>query len=117
MQRNFRKTMSFMLALVMVFSLIPFQAFAADSTSPVNTGLLVELQTTIDEILARYSITKQMSTAEVYNAVYAMDDYWTPMGALITPIITAKNDGTEITDEMLQQYLDALCTQIAKKAE
>ena len=43
--------------------------------------------------------------------------YWTPMGALITPIITAKNDGTEITDAMLQEYLDVLCSQISKKAE
>ena len=41
-------------------------------------------------------------------------NYWTPMGSLITPIITAKDEGTEVTDEMLQEYLDALCSQIAK---
>ncbi len=40
--------------------------------------------------------------------------YWTPMGSLITPLVTAKADGTEITDEQLQQYLDALCQQIKK---
>jgi arabinogalactan oligomer/maltooligosaccharide transport system substrate-binding protein len=43
--------------------------------------------------------------------------YWTPMGSLVTPIITAKNDGTEVTDAMLQEYLDALCNQIRKNAE
>ncbi len=41
-------------------------------------------------------------------------NYWTPMGALITPLVTAKADGTEITDAMLQEYLDALCDQIKK---
>ena len=40
--------------------------------------------------------------------------YWTPMGSLVTPIVNAKIDGTEITDEMLQEYLDALCQQIRK---
>jgi len=40
--------------------------------------------------------------------------YWTPMGALITPIITAKNNNEEVTDEQLQEYLDALCNQIRK---
>lgn len=40
--------------------------------------------------------------------------YWTPMGSLVTPIVNAKVDGTEVTDEMLQEYLDALCDQIRK---
>lgn len=40
--------------------------------------------------------------------------YWTPMGSLITPIITAKADGTEVTDTMLQEYLDSLCNSIRK---
>lgn len=43
--------------------------------------------------------------------------YWTPMGSLITPIITAKTDGAEVTDAMLQEYLDALVNQIRKNAE
>jgi hypothetical protein len=42
--------------------------------------------------------------------------YWTPMGSLVTPIITAKTDGTEVTDAMLQEYLDALVNQIRKDA-
>ena len=43
-------------------------------------------------------------------------NYWTPMGSLITPLVTAKADGTyaDITDEKLQEYLDALVDQIAK---
>ncbi len=40
--------------------------------------------------------------------------YWTPMGSLITPLVTAKADGKEITDADLQSYLDALCQQIRK---
>ena len=36
------------------------------------------------------------------------------MGSLITPIITAKAENTEVTDAMLQEYLDALCNQIKK---
>ncbi len=40
--------------------------------------------------------------------------YWSPMGSLITPLVTAKADGKEITDAELQSYLDALCQQIRK---
>ena len=40
--------------------------------------------------------------------------YWTPMGSLVTPIITAKSNGTQVTDSMLQGYLDALCKQVKK---
>jgi len=42
--------------------------------------------------------------------------YWTPMGSLITPIVTAvaENKLDEITDAKLQEYLDALVDQIRK---
>ena len=45
--------------------------------------------------------------------------YWTPMGALVTPFIAMKEDNTlaDITDVTLQEYLDALVAQIAKTAE
>ena len=45
--------------------------------------------------------------------------YWTPMGALVTPFIDMKENNTlaDITDETLQEYLDALVAQIAKTAE
>ncbi len=41
--------------------------------------------------------------------------YWTPMGSLITPLVT-KEAGTTVTDQNLQGYLTALCEQIRKKA-
>ena len=43
-------------------------------------------------------------------------NYWTPMGALITPFIEMKENNTlkDITDATLQEYLDALVSQIAK---
>ncbi len=40
--------------------------------------------------------------------------YWTPMGSLITPLVTAKANGEEVTDGQLQEFLDALCNQIKK---
>ena len=40
--------------------------------------------------------------------------FWTPMAALITPLLTAKAEGKTITDAQLQGYLDALCKQIRK---
>ncbi len=43
-------------------------------------------------------------------------NYWTPMGALITPFIERKENGTldAYTDAELQELLDALVSQIAK---
>ena len=43
-------------------------------------------------------------------------NYWTPMGALITPFIERKEAGTllDYTDAELQELLDALVAQIAK---
>lgn len=40
--------------------------------------------------------------------------YWTPMGSLITPILSAKAEGRKVSDSMLQEYLDALCKQVRK---
>lgn len=46
-------------------------------------------------------------------------NYWTPMGALITPFIERKEAGTlkDYTDAELQELLDALVMQIAKQPE
>ena len=43
-------------------------------------------------------------------------NYWTPMGALITPFIEMKEEGTlaDLPDATLQEYLDALVAQITK---
>ena len=40
--------------------------------------------------------------------------FWTPMAALITPLLTAKAEGKTVTDAQLQGYLEALCKQIRK---
>ena len=43
-------------------------------------------------------------------------NYWTPMGALITPFIEMKENDTlkDISDETLQEYLDAVVSEISK---
>ncbi len=40
--------------------------------------------------------------------------YWTPMGALITPIINAKAEGKTLTEDELKQQLEATMNQIRK---
>ncbi len=40
--------------------------------------------------------------------------YWTPMGSLITPLVTARAEGRTVSDAELQGLLDALCRQIRK---
>ena len=40
--------------------------------------------------------------------------FWTPMASLITPILTAKAEGKTVSDQQLQEYLNALCKQIRK---
>ena len=40
--------------------------------------------------------------------------FWTPMASLITPLLTAKAENKTVTDQQLQEYLDALCKQIRK---
>ena len=44
-------------------------------------------------------------------------NYWTPMGSLITPIILAKDEAREITDEELMELLVATCDSIRKEEE
>ena len=41
-------------------------------------------------------------------------NYWTPMGSLITPIITAKDEGKTVSDEELLELLVATCNSISK---
>ena len=40
--------------------------------------------------------------------------YWTPMGSLITPLVTAKAEGRTVTDAEMKGYLEALCKQVRK---
>ncbi len=40
--------------------------------------------------------------------------YWTPMGSLITPLVTAKAEGRTVSDADMKSFLEALCRQIRK---
>ncbi len=40
--------------------------------------------------------------------------YWTPMGSLITPLVTAKAEGRTVSDAEMKSFLEALCRQIRK---
>lgn len=41
-------------------------------------------------------------------------NYWTPMGSLITPLITSKDEGKTLTDKELLELLVATCNSIRK---
>ncbi len=78
--------------------------------APTNTALAES------EEIQKNEIIKTVLEQSKYNRAQknVPTTYWTPMGSLITPILTAKSDGIKVTDEMLQDYLDALCKQIRK---
>ena len=65
-----------------------------------------------DPVLSAVLAQAQFSRAQTS----VPSNYWTPMGSLITPFIELKEAGTllEITDEQLQELLNALVSQIAK---
>ena len=61
-------------------------------------------------------IVKTVLEQSKYNRIQkgVPSAYWTPMGSLITPILSAKAEGRKVSDSMLQEYLDALCKQVRK---
>lgn len=61
-------------------------------------------------------IVKTVLEQSKYNRIQkgVPSAYWTPMGSLITPILSAKAEGRKVSDNMLQEYLDALCKQVRK---
>ena len=65
-----------------------------------------------DPVLSAVLAQAQFSRAQTS----VPSNYWTPMGSLITPFIELKEAGTllDITVEQLQEYLDALVSQIGK---
>ncbi len=77
---------------------------------PTNTTVDAMDAVKNDPVIAAISDQSQYNR----NQKGVPSSYWTPMGSLITPLVTAKADGTEITDDQLQEYLDALCQQIKK---
>lgn len=77
---------------------------------PTNTSAADTDAVKSDPIIA--AVTAQAKFNRTQKSV--PQNYWTPMGTLVTPLIKAKSNGDEITDAMLQGYLDALCAQIRK---
>ena len=78
--------------------------------APTNTTVAARDEIKNDPVIS--TVLKQApynrSQKNVPNA------YWTPMGSLITPLVTARAEGRTVSDSELQGYLDALCQQIRK---
>ncbi len=77
---------------------------------PTNKNVAARDDITSDPVIATVlkQATYNRSQKNVPNA------YWTPMGSLITPLVTAKAEGRTVTDKDMQGYLDALCQQVRK---
>lgn len=84
--------------------------FQTRGFGPTNKNVAAKEEVVNDPIIG--VILQQASYNRAQKSIPG--NYWTPMASLITPLVTAKADGTEITDAMLQEYLDALCAQIRK---
>ncbi len=76
--------------------------------APTNKNLMEREEVTNDPVIA--TIFEQAKYNRTQKGVPAQ--YWQPMASLVTPIVTAKIDGTEVTDAQLQALLDALCKQV-----
>ncbi len=76
--------------------------------APTNKNLMEREEVTNDPVIA--TIFEQAKYNRTQKGVPAQ--YWQPMASLVTPIVTAKTDGTEVTDAQLQALLDALCKQV-----
>ena len=86
--------------------------FETRGFGPTNTTVAATDAVKNDVIMSAVLAQSQFNRAQKS----VPGNYWTPMGSLITPLVTAE-DCTLITDEELQGYLDSLVSQIAKKAE
>ena len=86
--------------------------FETRGFGPTNTTVAATDAVKNDVIMSAVLAQSQFNRAQKS----VPGNYWTPMGSLITPLVTAE-DCTLISDEELQGYLDSLVSQIAKKAE
>ena len=84
--------------------------FETRGFAPTNSKLTQLSSVQSNEVIA--AVLEQAQYNRAQKSVPST--YWTPMGSLITPIISAKANGTQVTDSMLQGYLDALCKQVKK---
>jgi arabinogalactan oligomer/maltooligosaccharide transport system substrate-binding protein len=88
------------------------ERFKVRGFGPSNTAVAAS-----DEVANDPVISAVMAQAKFSRAQKSVPgNYWTPMGALITPFIERKESGTlaSITDAELQELLDALVEQISK---
>ena len=86
--------------------------FETRGFGPSNKAAAANEAVQNDPVLSAVMAQAQYSRAQTS----VPGNYWTPMGALITPFIERKEAGTllDYTDAELQELLDALVAQIAK---
>lgn len=69
-----------------------------------------------NEVIKNDQIISAVLNQAQYNRAQkgVPSNYWTPMGSLITPILTAKDQGKVISDKELLELLQATCNSIRK---
>ncbi len=86
--------------------------FQTRGFGPSNKAVAASEEVQSDPVIS--AVVEQAKYSRAQKSVPG--NYWTPMGALVTPFIEMKENNTlaDITDTTLQEYLDALVAQIAK---
>jgi arabinogalactan oligomer/maltooligosaccharide transport system substrate-binding protein len=86
--------------------------FETRGFGPSNTKAAANEAVKNDKVLS--AVLAQAAFSRAQTSVPG--NYWTPMGALVTPFIELKEAGTlaDLTDAQLQELLDALVEQIRK---
>ena len=89
-----------------------FKRFETRGFGPSNKAVAASEAVANDPVIS--AVMEQAKFSRAQKSVPG--NYWTPMGALITPFIERKEAGTlaDYTDAELQELLDALVSQIAK---
>ena len=101
------------LALFLTNEANQLKRFQVRGFGPTNKVVAAKSEVLSDPVIA--VILEQAKFNRAQKGVPG--NYWTPMGTLITEIITAKADGTEVTDQRLQELLDACCKAIRNEGE
>lgn len=80
---------------------------------PTNNVVAAMSEVQNDEVIAAVLDQAQYNRAQKG----VPGNYWTPMGSLITEIITAKDQGTTVSDERLMELLVACCQAIRREGQ
>ena len=80
---------------------------------PTNNVVAAMSEVQNDEVIAAVLDQAQYNRAQKG----VPGNYWTPMGSLITEIITAKDEGTTVSDERLMELLVACCQAIRREGQ